>query len=110
MNAYKEKKSLKKSFYDGDFRLEVDADFTDNKSSDVTAVILGHHHDDFEVVDDNGIVYISTGNATMYNNAKHQRHDGSKDEILFDVMTVDKRTRTIHITRVGYGEDRIVRY
>lgn len=110
LNAYKEKKSLKKSFYDGDFRLEVDADFTDNMSSDVTAVILGHHHDDFEVADDNGIVYISTGNATMYNNAKHQRHDDSKDEILFDVMTVDKRTRTIHITRVGYGEDRIVKY
>ena len=33
-----------------------------------------------------------------------------KAELLFDVVTINKKERTIHITRVGAGEDRVIKY
>ena len=43
----------------------------------------------------------------MYNT---HRVDGNKTEILFDIVTIDRDNKTIYLNRVGYGEDRVVKY
>ena len=55
---------------------------------------------------------IFTGNAVTYRGRKElpPRDDGDKTEILFDMVTVNKKMRNIHLTRVGSGNDRDVQY
>lgn len=38
------------------------------------------------------------------------RELGNEKELLFDVVTVDRKMRKITVTRIGSGEDRIVEY
>lgn len=109
LRAYKTGKNIHESFGDGDFKLDVNADFSNYTRGDFIAVLVGHFHAD-KIDYEDGLPYIFTSNATMYCHGDHIRKDGDKSEILFDVMTVDKRTRKIYITRVGYGEDRIATY
>ena len=48
-----------------------------------------------------------TANCVMYctdNPSCVQRRDGDKTEILFDIMTIDKKKRKIYITRVEQGK------
>ena len=62
------------------------------------------------------IPFVFTGNAVMYcDNVSTpgrylERYDGDKSELLFDIVAVSKKERTIHIIRIGAGEDRIVKY
>ena len=110
LGAYKNANSIKADFYDDEFRVSVDCDFSHLKRADIVGVFYGHYHSDIITKDKNGIVYIATSNATMYNHGDHIRKDGTFGEILFDVVTVDKSNRKIYLTRIGYGEDREVSY
>lgn len=64
---------------------------------------IGHYDD---------IPIILTGNAVMYDKgSKNQkRRGGDASELLFDIVTIDKKTRAIHIVRVGAGENRDAEY
>ena len=45
-----------------------------------------------------------------YNPNYLPRTDGDKTELLFDIVTINKKERTIYVTRVGSGEDRVIKY
>ena len=48
----------------------------------------------------NSVMYVNGGNPLM-------RFDGTKNEILFDIGTINRKERTLTLTRVGAGEDRV---
>ena len=115
-DAYKKGEEISKSYYEDepDFKLQVNTAFASSKKADVIGFFVGDYHIDAVEKSSAGIPYILTGNAVMYyasyNPNSLPREDGDKSELLFDVMTINRKERTIHITRVGAGEDRIVKY
>lgn len=108
--AYKQGTCLCQTFDSDDFLIKIKADFSAVPRADIVGVFCGHYHRDIIEKDEAGICYIATANATMYNHGDHIRKDRTFGEILFDIVTVDKSNRTIHLTRIGYGEDRYVDY
>ena len=91
----------------------INVDFKEYTKAEIIGVFVGDYHTDAVEKDSAGIPYILTANAVMYctsNPSYVKRYDGDKSEILFDVVTVDKKKRKIYITRVGAGEDRVVEY
>mgnify|MGYP003302373909 CR=1 FL=1 len=107
INAFVGRKKVQKEMFDGDFRIKLDADFT-NAKSQIYAVVLGHFHDD--IIVNETVPYIATANSSMYNSQFYKRNQGDKTELLFDFITIDKAKRKIYITRVGQGEDRETNY
>lgn len=95
----------------GDFCIKLNAEFSKYKSCDIAAVMCGHIHcDDEKKID--GIQYISTANSVMYVREKNplNRFDGTKNELLFDMATINKKERTLSLIRVGAGADRKFSY
>lgn len=92
---------------EGDFYRELNADFSKYHKCDIVAVMCGHVHRDDEIEID-GIQYITTANSVMYvkNSNPLSRYDGTKNELLFDIATINKDKRTLSLIRVGAGEDR----
>lgn len=88
--------------------IDINVDFSKVKRAEIIATIAGHDHTDM-VVKKEGLVYIETANCVMYK-ANPNRIDGDKSELLFDIFTVNRAQRKIYITRIGYGENRIVDY
>lgn len=81
----------------------------------VACVICGHSHEDFQGYTTGGIPWF----VTTTDNAGGQftngvigtgRPTGTTDEQAFDVFTVNKETKTINVTRIGYGADRTATY
>jgi len=117
VDAYKMGDGIEKEYYSGDFKISVIADFSEYKRGEMIAFFIGHNHVDRVSETKSGIPVISTGNAGMFNSGARpdgtfevMRYDGSKSEILFDVVTIDKELRKIYMTRVGEGEDREINY
>lgn len=116
VDAYKRGEDLKKDYYDGDFKVTVNAEFSKYKKADITGFFIGHNHVDRVSKTGEGIPVISTGNAGMFNSGEKDgvfevvRNDGDKTEILFDIVTIDKTKRKIYMTRVGVGENREIEY
>lgn len=114
VDAYKKGEDLHETYFENepDFKTQVNADFSKYKKADIMGFFVGDYHTDAVEFSNTAIPYILTSNLVMYSppHYKVQRHDGDKSEILFDVMTINKKERTIYITRVGGGEDRIVKY
>jgi len=113
-DAFKNNSDIHDTYYadEPDFKLQVDADFSKCTKADIIGFFVGDYHTDAIEESTAGIPYILTSNAVMYSppHYKVQRHDGDKSEILFDVVTINKKERTIYITRVGGGEDRCINY
>lgn len=109
LNAYQNGQDIEKSFYEDEFLINVKADFSGRKRANIIACFSGHYHDDFEVVTKSGIPVIYTGNVIMYK-YRIPRIDGEKSELLFDVVTIDRDSKTIYTTRIGQGEDRVIKY
>jgi len=110
-DAFKVKGKLKSEYYDGDFKLCVNADFSEYTKADIIGFFAGDFHRDMIDYTKNGIPKIFTGNSVTYRGGnKLPRNDGDKTEMLFDMVTVNKKTRSIHLTRVGSGDDRDVKY
>lgn len=96
---------------EGELRKTVDVDFSQYQRADIAAVFAGHTHADGSKVID-GIPYIVTANSVMYYGGGEYvpRTDGDKTELLFDIVTINKDKRTVSLTRVGAGEDRVFSY
>lgn len=98
----------------GKDELKVCADYKFSKyeRADIIGCFVGDYHYDEIYYYDDKIPVILTGNAVMYDKDPHaqKRTDGTKTEILFDVVTVDKKERKIHITRIGAGNNRETQY
>lgn len=110
IDCYKKGENLNCHYNDGDFALHVEADFEHMVRGDVVGVFMGHYHADRIGYTPAGVPLIATGCAGMHSNPDNIRRDGDKSELLFDVVTVDRKEKKIYITRVGCGEDRVVRY
>jgi hypothetical protein len=107
LDAYKNGEKINKTYGEGDFEVKVDADFTSSDRGNIIAYFAGHYHADIIQHSKAGIPYIYVSNFIMYNT---HRVDGNKSEILFDIVTIDRDNKTIYLNRVGYGEDRVVKY
>ncbi len=107
LDAYKKGSKINETYGKGDFEVRVDADFTSSERGNIIAYFAGHHHEDIIQHSVAGIPYIYVSNFIMYNT---HRVDGNKTEILFDIVTIDRDDKTIYLNRVGYGEDRVVKY
>lgn len=97
-------------YYEGYFKVQLEADFTKGIKAEILGCLVGDYHEDKVFYSPSGIPYILTGNCVMYHsaNAVNKRNDGDKTELLFDIVTVNKEEKRFYITRVGVGEDRIV--
>ena len=110
-DAFKTNGTLSKKYYDGDWALDVNADFTNYTKADFIGFFAGDFHRDMIDYTKENIPKIFTGNSVTYRGGnKLSRNDGDKTEMLFDMVTVNKKTRSIHLTRVGSGDDRDVKY
>ena len=109
LDAYKKGESINKDFYEGDLKNHVEADFSKYVKSDVIAVLAGDRHKDKIEYSEGGIPHIFTANSVTYYTQAH-RKDGDKSEMLYDIITLDKSTRKLYITRVGAGENREATY
>lgn len=111
--AYKKGEDIHKTFDSGDFERRVDADFSKRIRADIIGFFVGDYHRDIVERNEADIPYIMTSKAVVFippNNQDYDRKDGDKSEILFDIVTIDKKDRKIYTTRVGIGEDRVVEY
>ncbi len=97
--------------FEGDFELNVDADFGNAPKCDIVGMMCGHVHMD-DSINIDGINYISTANSVMYVLYKNplNRFDGTKEELLFDIATINKSDRSLTLTRVGAGKNRKFSY
>ncbi len=87
----------------------ISKDYT-NSTGVMCAVFAGHIHMDLintELFEFPVIVIDSAGNKSE--NAKSFTNN-SNAETCFDVVTINKATRTIYMTRLGVGEDRSTTY
>ena len=89
--------------------VEITADYT-NIDAVMCGVFAGHTHED--AIDTSlgyPVVTIDcAGNKTAA--ADRTFTNASDQETLLDVVTINKATRTIYLTRLGVGEDRTVTY
>ena len=112
ITAFKNREKCELTYGEGDFERHVNADFSEGIGADVIGCFIGDHHVD-RVDTYRGVVYVLTANSVNYYvGAPTQvpRSDGDKRELLYDIVTVDKKQRKLFITRVGAGEDRVVDY
>jgi hypothetical protein len=56
------------------------------------------------------IITITSAGASVNVGEQPERVFGTDTETSFDVVTINRQTRTIHCTRVGVGEDRVIPY
>lgn len=111
IEAYRTGAAYRFAETDGDFVISVEADFSKSGPGNVTGCFFGHVHFDQVIVRD-GIPLISTLNATTNRDFEEapERILGTRGETAFDIVTIDKRLRTMHLTRFGAGCDRLVRF
>lgn len=109
VDSYNKGKKLAGSFYEDDLKVVVDADFGAKKHGEIIAVMVGHFHKDYLMASESGIPYIATANLLLAE-CHEARELGNEKELLFDVVTVDRKKRRITVTRIGSGEDRVIEY
>lgn len=100
--------------------VSVSADFTDAKGT-LISYHSGHAHKDAEWgtsyawngAEHSDFYVIATrcdGQEENDSTLKAERVQGTVTEQSFDVFTVNKKTRTIHATKIGAGNDREISY
>ena len=112
LQAYNNRASFSGSFsgtmgYDA---VSVKADFR-GALGEIIAAVSGHTHIDSD--GNFGIPVITVRcDAAEENTAelKAERAAGTTTEQSFDIFTVNRSTRTIHATKIGAGEDRVISY
>lgn len=114
INAYCNKTTFHGSYTDGVegwSNSTVSVDFTDARG-EIIALFAGHVHQD--TVDTTTlecpiITIISAGAPVNYGESP-ERVFQTDTETSFDVVTINRKTRTIYCTRVGAGKDRVISY
>lgn len=114
INAYCNKTTYSGSYtvgVDGWTNNSIEVDFTGAKG-EIIAMFTGHVHQD--TIDTTTLkcplITIISAGAQVNDGEIPERTFYTDQETSFDVVTINRKTRTIHLTRVGYGEDRLVRY
>ena len=81
-------------------------------TADIIAIFAGHCHADAYVSGDLKcpIVTITSAVNTPYDADWSTRVAGTDTETAIDVVTINKKTRKINCTRLGYGSDREISY
>lgn len=111
LDTYKNGEKLVDTLYEEEFTLQVNVDFSNVERGTILGVFAGHFHNDLVEYTKSGIPCVFTANFNMsVCRLLTPRVVGDKSELLFDIVTVDRDERTLHLTRVGAGEDRTVRY
>ena len=80
-------------------------DYT-GKTFDFIACFCGDYHLDMDYTTTNGALVIGTTCDTMQQEGSLSRNSGTYTEQAFDVVTVNRTTRKINLTRIGAGNDR----
>jgi len=109
LDAYKNGERFEKRFFEGEFALRIEVDYSNIERGNILGVFVGHYHDDYLEYTESGVPVIFTANFFMAE-CHVPRRTGDKKELLFDIVTIDRKSRTIHMTRVGAGEDRVAVY
>jgi hypothetical protein len=83
-----------------------------NTAADVIALFCGHMHRDNIYTDDLPcpICVVTCATNKPYDGTAAERVAGTTFETALDVVSINKATRTIHMTRIGHGADRSVTY
>lgn len=116
LDAYKAGGNLQGTLYRErpDFALELNYDFSQYHRAQIAGVVMGHTHTDYVKYSETGIPYIHTACAYVDNvfcqADAPPRTNGTKAEVLFDVITISKSKKMLYLTRVGAGENRTVSY
>lgn len=81
-------------------------------TKEIIGIFCGHAHVDAIVEDDLEIPILTITCAinTPYDGTGSQRVAGTTTETAIDVVSINKKTRTIYTTRLGWGEDRSITY
>ena len=113
LKAYKNKTAYSGTYrgeYDFD-AVSVDVDFT-NAKGNLVGYFAGHTHADSVNTSLGFNVIVTRSDAKEENDAtlNAERVAGTVTEQSFDVFTVNKKTRTIHATKIGAGDDREISY
>lgn len=114
INAYCEKTTYNGSHtvgVDGWTNNTVSVDFTDAKGEIIT-MFTGHIHQDkidTETLLCPLVTIISSG-AQVNDGEVPDRPFNTDQETSFDIVSINRKTRTIYCTRVGAGEDRVIKY
>lgn len=114
INAYCNKTTYQGSYLegvDGWTNSTVNVDFKEAKG-EIIAMFTGHVHQD--TVDTTTLacplITIISAGAQVNAGEIPDRQFGTDTETSFDVVTINRKTRTIYCTRVGAGEDREIKY
>lgn len=115
IKAYNDRTTFNGSYtsgVDGWSNSKVDANFA-NATGEVIAVFAGHTHGDAAgILDSTGCpqLTIMAAGATLNVTTQPDRVFGTDTETSLDVVTINRATKTIYCTRVGYGNDRVISY
>lgn len=114
INAYNNKTTFTGSYtegVDGWSNSHISVDFTKAKG-EIIAMFAGHvHHDSIDTTTLTcPLITIISAGAPVNIGVAPERTFGTDQETSFDVVTINRKTRTIHCTRVGAGEDRVIPY
>ena len=89
----------------------MNADFT-NAKGEFIAYFHGHEHQDMDYIRDSikDIASRCDGREEYTEEVRAERVAGTVTEQSFDVFTINKKTRAIHATKIGAGDDRTISY
>lgn len=118
LNAYINRESYSGSYDGKDYnwvvrdwaKVNISVDYT-AENGELVAMFTGHRHLD-EIFTDTlqcPIITVTTCSGQKLKDG-YARTFGTNTETAFDVVTINKKTRTIYCTRIGVGSDREIGY
>ena len=90
---------------------QVDVDFTQGVRAEVVGCFSGHlHRDVMAQVGQVQVVVTSCDGNLAYDPSEEPRTPGTAGEQVLDIVSINRRDRTVQLTRVGPGVDRSFTY
>ena len=90
---------------------QVDVDFTQGVRAEVVGCFSGHlHRDVMAQVGQVQVVVTSCDGNLAYDPSEEPRTPGTAGEQVLDIVSINRRDRTVQLTRVGPGADRSFTY
>lgn len=91
------------------YNSNIDVDFSDAKG-EIIGVFSGHCHLSTVDLETLPCPIITVANGGGDVREAPERVVGTSTETAFDVVMINRHTRTIYCTRVGAGDDRVIKY
>ena len=101
------------SIADGFFNVNITTDFQSQGARDIICVLSGHNHLDRNVkINEINYISICSGyiDSNMYSGTYGNREGLTYSAVAFDVVIINKNTKTISFNRYGFGTDRVINY